>query len=298
MYRLCFVLAILLFVSCSKQKVKTDVPTAIVQNGEFLIDLVEEGEIEAVNAISISSPAMSWRYGQLKITTIIEDGAEISKNDTIIRFDPAEVQKVILDSKSKIEIAQAELDKLRAQQESKIIELESNLEISEISHRISEIKLEQSSYEADIVKKEINLSLHKAKLNLDKAKQEIQNQKKIHIEEIKQSKLTIQQRENELIEAEKTLNSLNVVSPAKGLAIIRKNWNTGNKWQVGDQPWSGSAMIELPDLSVLKIIAEINEVDIAKLKIGQNVEIKLDAFSDSVYSGTRTNNCKPCKIER
>jgi multidrug efflux pump subunit AcrA (membrane-fusion protein) len=40
----------------------------------------------------------------------------------------------------------------------------------------------------------------------------------------------------------------------------------------------------LPDLSELKVETEINEVDIAKIKTGQKAEIKLDAFSDAVFS--------------
>ena len=91
--------------------------------------------------------------------------------------------------------------------------------------------------------------------------------------------------ENNLDEAQTTLENLTVISPADGIAILRKNWATGNKWQVGDQTWSGNPLIDLPDLSELKVEAEISEVDISKVKLDQQVEIKLDAFSDTVFTG-------------
>jgi multidrug efflux pump subunit AcrA (membrane-fusion protein) len=265
--------------------VNTEIETCEVKKGEFCIELVEEGEILATHSINISSPAMSWQFGLLKITQIVEDGAKVNIGDTVIMFDPSEVQKAILDAEAELEIAKAELEKMRAQHSSKIEELKANIQISEISHQISEIKLEQATFESDITRKEISLNLDKAGISLDKAREEIVNQEKIHREEIQQSLLKIRQLGTNLSEAQTTLKNLVVVSPAPGIAIIRKNWATGNKWQVGDQPWSGNPMIDLPDLGELKVEAEISEVDIAKISLGLEAEIKLDAFSDTVYKG-------------
>lgn len=266
-------------------KTATEVELCSVKEGLFYIDLTEEGEINATRAINISSPAMSWRFGMLKIIQIVEDGQEVHASDTVIVFDPSEVQKAILDAEAELEIARAELEKMKAQHSSKIDELKTNIKISEISHRISEINLEQATFEADITRKEIRLNLDKASIALDKAREEVLNQEKIHTEEIQQSMLKIKQLQANLSEAHQTLTDLTVVSPASGIAIIRKNWATGNKWQVGDQPWTGSPMIDLPDLNELKVEAEISEVDVSKVTLGQRVEIKLDAFSDTSFTG-------------
>jgi len=55
------------------------------------------------------------------------------------------------------------------------------------------------------------------------------------------------------------------VSPDKGITIKEDNWNTGQKWAVGDQPYSGSKIIELPDLSEMRAEVKINEVDVSKV---------------------------------
>ncbi len=270
--------------SCKANNVG-EVETCKVSKGHFYIDLVEEGEIHATSAINISSPSMSWQFGPLKITEIVENGDLVKAGDTAIIFDPSEVQKVILNAEAELEIAKAELEKKRAEQESKIEELSANIEISQISLKISEIELEQSTFEADITRREIKLNLDKANIALEKARGEILNQEKIHTEEIQQSLLSIKQLKVKLEEANRTLDDLTVVSPAGGLAIIRENRSTKNKWQVGDQPWSGSPLIDLPDLKELKVKAEISEVDISKVHLDQEVEIKLDAFSDTLYKG-------------
>lgn len=275
----------LIIISCNSE-VKRKVETCEVKKGDFFIDITEQGEIHATHAINISTPSMSWEFGLLKIIKIVEDGSEVNKGDTVILIDPSEVQKAIIDAEAELEIAKAELEKMKAEQESKIEELEADLKVSELSHQITEIKLEQATFEADITRKEIRLNLDQAKIALEKAREEIINQKKIHFEELQQSKIKIEQLVANLENAHITLKNLTVVSPDAGIAIIRKNWWTKNKWQVGDQPWSGAPIIDLPDLSELKVVAEINEVDISKIKIGQKVEIRIDAFSDTVYTAS------------
>lgn len=276
----------LLFIVCSacKKKDTGDVPLGSVTKGTFYIDMYEEGEIEAVNSLNISSPTISWRYGNLKITHIVKDGQEVNTGDTLLIFDPSEVQKAIVEAEGRLEISLAELEKMVAQHDSELEELKADYEVTKISQEISKIRFESAVYESEIKKKEIKLNLEKAEIALEKAKEQIENRIKIQKEEIKQKNLAIQQDRSRLQEAQETLAKLFVVTPAPGIAIISKSW-TGNKFQIGDQCWSGFPIIQLPDLSLLKATVKINEVDIAKISKGLNVEIKPDAFSDSTFTG-------------
>ncbi|MDD3080266.1 MAG: efflux RND transporter periplasmic adaptor subunit [Paludibacter sp.] len=273
--------------SCRKEKAK-EVPVGSVMQGTFYLDLYEEGEIEAINSINLSSPSIPWRYGNLKITQIIKDGKEVEAGDTVIVFDPSEVQKGVVDAESRLQMNMAELEKLEAQQQSDLEELKADYEVTRISQEISKIQFESAGYEADIKKKEIKLNLDKANISLDRAKEQIDNKIKIQKEEVRQKKLSIDQDKSRLEEAHETLQKLYIVSPAPGIAIIRQNWSSGNKFQVGDQCWSGMPLIQLPDLSKLQANVKINEVDISKITKGLKVEIKPDAFSDSVYTGEVT----------
>jgi multidrug efflux pump subunit AcrA (membrane-fusion protein) len=180
----------------------------------------------------------------------------------------------------------AELEKMIAQQESDLEELRADYEITRISHEISKIKFEQAEYESDIMKKQIQLNLEKAAIALERAKEQIDNRIKINVEDVKQKKLSIDQDQARLNEANSCLQQLTVTTQSPGIAILQRSWQTGNKFQVGDQVWTGQPLISLPDLSQLKATVKINEVDIAKIVKGLNVEVKPDAFSDSKFSGT------------
>jgi len=222
----------------------------------------------------------------MKISYIVKDGTEVNAGDTVIIFDPSEVNKGIIDAQGRVEISAAELEKMIAQQESDLEELRAEYEVTRISHEISKIKLEGAEYESDVQKKQIQLNLEKAAIALERAKEQIDNRIKINVEDVKQKKLSIDQDQARLNEANGCLQQLTVTTPAPGIAILNRSWQSGNKFQTGDQVWSGQPLISLPDLSQLKATVKINEVDIAKIVKGLNVEIKPDAFSDSKFTGT------------
>jgi len=268
-----------------KSKVVQEVQTTLVKKGTFLEELTEEGTVRSVNSINITAPNISYRYGSLKITSMVSDGKEVNKGDTVIIFDPSEIKKAIITSQQQLEIANAEFEKLKATQQSEIEDLESDLEITRISQEISKINFEQAIYESDVTKKEINLKLETANIALERAKEQIENKKKIQQEDIFQKTLSIKQLTAALEDANRSVNSLFVISPSPGIAILKDNWMTNQKWQVGDQPYSGTTLIELPDLNEMMAEVKINEVDITKVVPGLKVEIKPDAYSDTIFSG-------------
>jgi HlyD family secretion protein len=279
-------LVFIILVSCKGKEI-SDIQTTRVKKGTFLEELTEQGTVAAVNSISVSGPNISYRYSSvgLKIAKIVDDGKEVEKGDTIMIFDPSEIKRAIIQAEQQLEIAEAEYEKLSSTQKSEIEDLESDLELARISQEISKINSETSIYEPEATKKEIKLKLESATNSLERAKEQIENKKVIHREDLLQKTLAIKQLTATLDDAKSSLNSLFVVSPAKGITIKEENWSTGQKWAVGDSPWSGSKVIELPDLSEMKAEVKINEVDVSKVLPGQRVEIRPDAYSDSIYKG-------------
>ena len=280
-----FFLFAFLIMAC-KDKNANQIPMSKAVKGTFFVDLYEEGVLEAVNSVNIASPSVPMRFGtSMKIAYIVKDGTEVNTGDTVLIFDPTDINKAVTDAQSKLEISAAELEKMKAQQSSDMEELNADYEVTRISHEISKIKLEQAGYESDIMKKQIQLNLEKAEIALQRAKEQIENREKINFEEIKQKNLTIMQDNAVLSEANNALQMLTVTSPSPGIAIVAHNWSSSNKYQVGDQTYSGNPLISLPDLAQLKAVVQINEVDIAKIITGLNVEIRPDAFSDSKFTG-------------
>src|SRR5439155_827271 len=49
---------------------------------------------------------------------------------------------------------------------------------------------------------------------------------------------------------------------------------------------SGMAIVQIADLSRMRVVCEINEVDVARVRVGQRAEILLDAARGQRYPGS------------
>jgi HlyD family secretion protein len=283
MRRIIIFLVFIILASC-RGKEALNIQETKVKKGTFMEEITEEGSVEAVNSISVPAPSISYRYGALKLAKIVEDGAEVKQGDTIMIFDPSEIKRAIIQAEQQLEIARAEYEKLKSTQKSEMEDLEADRELAGISREISRINYETSVYEPEATKKEIKLKLESASIALNRAMEQIENKKIINREDLIQKSLAMKQLTATLSDANRSLNNLFVVSPVNGIIIKEENWTTGQKWAVGDQPYPGSKLIELPDLTEMRAEVNINEVDISKIMAGQRVEIRPDAYSDSIYS--------------
>jgi len=284
MIRIIFLIIAMAAVSCHV-KTNSEIRVTPVKRGTFSEELIEQGTLTAVNSISVGSPSISFRYGSIKIAKIADDGVEVEKGDTIIIFDPSEIRRSIIQAEQQLEIAKAEYEKMLTSQQSEIEDLEADFELAMISQEIAKINYETSAYEPEATRKDIQLRLETATISMDRVREQIENRKLIHKEDLVQKSLAIRQLTGTLEDAASSLDRLFVVSPARGITIKKDNWSTGQKWAVGDQPYSGSEVIEIPDLSAMNATVKINEVDVAKILPGQKVEIRPDAYSDSLFYG-------------
>lgn len=287
MYRLFFIFLIGL-IACGNAT-NSSVETHTLSLGKFSSRVTVTGELEAVQSKLITAPPISWRFGQLKISKLVDDGKQVKKGDLLAQFDKSEVEKALNEAKSNLEIAESELRKTQAKNKSDIESKEIDLEIARINHQITKLKLEQAAFKAEIDRKQDEFQLEEAGINLNKVEQELENQRNIQREEINKLRLRVQQEEAKLKEAEHTLSLLTIHAPSPGIAIIRRNGYTRNKFQVDDQTYPGNSLIGLPDLSQMKALVQINEIDIAKVKVDQKTIITLDAYPDTNFTGKITD---------
>ena len=81
------------------------------------------------------------------------------------------------------------------------------------------------------------------------------------------------------------LSEFTITSPSDGMVIYKKDLR-GIKRKVGTMisPFD-RAVATIPDLSTMTSKTYINEIDVNKIKPGQKVEIKVDAFPDRSFTG-------------
>jgi HlyD family secretion protein len=277
------VLLVVLYSIFSFSAVESNIPTYTVKRGNFLVSVTESGELRAKNSISVSTPRVR---GNIKIVYLVPEGTRVNAGDTVVRFDPTEALNTLKDAESKLEIALSEKEKLMANQKSGMTRMESDLKSAELSFELSRLNLEQMKFEAEIKQQESNLNHQKNELSFKKAFQDYESQKIINQSEMNKVEIEVQQKKSDLERAKKDLENLTLNSPAEGLVVYETNWSTGRKVAIGDTPWPGMTLITLPDLSTMESLTYVNEVDVSRMKKDLKVEVKLDAFQDSTFTGT------------
>lgn len=278
-----FVLISATFFLFTETKVDLNIPTYTVKKDLFLVSITESGEIKAKKSISITAPRIR---GPLKIIQLVPEGEYIKAGDIVAKFDPTESIAKLKEAESELEKTLSNKNKLLANHASKTAQMKSDLKSAELSFELSKLNMEQMKFEAEAKRREAELQHNKNELNFEKTKQNFESNKIIQKSELENMNIEIRQTKNDLKKRQRDVDALTLKSSAEGLVVYGINYNNqGQKFQIGDQPWSGQVIATLPDLSKMESRIFVNEVDISKVETGQKVEVKLDAFQDSTFRG-------------
>jgi RND family efflux transporter MFP subunit len=260
------------------------VASAEVNYGEFVIKMIDSGEVSAVLSVSLFGPRIR---GRLQINKLIKDGTYVKEGDILVEFDKVEKQQEMLKALSDLKIAENEIDK-------KLADIESQ-------KRTNQIELDNTKLAYDEAMLDLKKTIMLAEIEQEKLKLKYETSEKKYQETLK--KMESQNRSNQadlnvLYEkkakakadydmAKKSLDDMTLRSPKDGLVVLKDIWKGMgmSKVQEGDQVWSGAQIVEIPDLSAMEIKMHLNEVDVSSVKPDQEAFIRIDAFPDNVFKG-------------
>jgi multidrug efflux pump subunit AcrA (membrane-fusion protein) len=257
-----------------------------IQKGDFEATLTETGELLAVNAKSVLVPYVGWKYGWLyKIIEMEEHGSHVKVGDSVAQIDPANVMKFLVEQETLLETEKANLNKLLVEQEVKRKELEASLQEVQADHNLKQLELQKFEYESERKKEVKELEFQQAKINLNKVMRAIELERKISENALKIQKIKVSQIKTDVMGAHSAIGKLNILSPIDGIFQVSENRRTDQMFRIGDETYQGAELALVPDLSKIKVTSTIHETDIGKLKTGQKVIVRLEAFPDKPFEG-------------
>ncbi len=280
------VLVVLILVLWNIGSPSADVASGEVQQGEFIVSIKAKGELKAKNSQAVTVPRSS--SFNIQIVRLAPEGGIVKAGAFLVQFDPTQAQQKLDEKQNALKNALAELESQKASIASNMAQIESALQTERYSHEQAKLRFEQMQYEAEAKRREQEINLRKAELSLKQAEEKIEAQKKIDAANLSKANLQVERAKLELGEAERELASLTLTAPIDGLVVYKEVWGPSGaaKVKVGDTPWRGQEVIEIPDLSVMQVKASINEVDVSRVAKGQQVIIKLDALPEPAFHGT------------
>jgi RND family efflux transporter MFP subunit len=280
-----FIVILALIISLTLRISKPAVASTEVSYGEFVIKVIEAGEITSISSVTVSGPPVR---GTLQITKLIKDGSKVKKGDVLVEFDKGELQQEMLKSLSDLKIAQNEINKKLADIESQ--KTTSRIELDNIKLQHDEALLETKK--ADMIAK---IDAEKNKLRYEQAdrkyketlkkmeSQSLSNEADLNVLHEKKAKA-----EADYQIAKKGLEEMTRLAPKDGLVVLKEIWKGAagmGKVQEGDIVWSGVQILEIPDLSAMEVKVYLNEVDVGKVKSEQEAIISIDSFPDKIFKG-------------
>lgn len=258
------------------------------EQGRFHRTFTETGELRAVRNTAVSMPRYDWEYGQPQITFLEEEGLVVEKGQVIAEVETSGVLKVLESKKADVAIAQADLNKMKVDHESRMEQLKGELQSALSALQLAQIDTQRVRYESDTRKEIAKLDLERSLITLRKIKEKIESTRRIQEQELKIQLARIARTYSAIETAEKTIENFSLRASANGMIVYNENWITHEKVRVGDQLFPNMPVIRLPDLSQMKIQTSVNEIDVQKIDLGQKVVVRLDAFPKIAFDGVIT----------
>lgn len=280
------------FISTSTVEEEIDITqsTATVSKGPVSASVTMVGKLQPLNKINVAS----------SIEGIVNDvnfqyGGNVEKKQLLVGINA---------SKLELAIADAKVEHLKATEELKILtDWEKSLEVTRANRELNNAKLaiekaeRQLSHSESLFKLEIisKNDFDSAKETVFTAKQAYQTAKEqadIILE--KANDINILIAKNKLEKASANLESLEVLlnkkvitAPLSGVIMDPESstQNLQQKLHVGKETKPGELLLTIGDLSGFSINSNVDEVDVGKIKKGQNVIVTGDAFPDISLKG-------------
>ncbi len=258
--------------------------------GDFEVVVNTTGELRAKNSTDILGPSEAQKIGiyNMKITNLIDEGTHVKAGEFVAELDKSEITNKIKEIELNIQKYESQYKQKSLDSSLNLSQARDNLENMKYSLEEKKLQLEQSKYEPPA-------TIRQAEIAYDKELRSYNQSKKNYSTKVEQAKTELSIVGTDLAKERQKLALLvelqqqfTILAPSDGMVIYAKEWG-GRRRVVGSSisPWN-PVVANLPDLSIMESLTYVNELDIQKVKIGQKVEIALDADSDKKLTGEVT----------
>jgi HlyD family secretion protein len=242
-----------------------DIPTAEVVKGDFAMHITETGELKAKRSAIITSP------NDKLITYLVPEGTWVKKGDLLVQLESAKYEIQVQECQSLVAVAEAQLDKAKSELQAQKYKEENSKKAYEAL-----LELQRKGFAMDSEVEEARLGYL-----------ELQSKTGSFEAAVNEKRSDMARAETVLKQTQRKLEGNAVFAPMAGLVVhsFVGRPEEGKKVELGQTPYEGQPLMELPDITSMQVVAEVNEMDVEKVKVGQPVDIRLDAVPDVVFHG-------------
>ena len=173
---------------------------------------------------------------------------------------------------------------------------EASLEATVAAHAQARVAVETARVGLDLARENLERQAHLWSLRL--VSRELYEQAAADVElretELRAREVDVEGAAQRILQERATLDSarydltqVTITSPIDGI-VTRRNIEEGETVVIGTMNNPGTVLLTIADFSVLEAEIEVDETDIPAVRLGQPVEIEIDALPGSTYTGRVT----------
>lgn len=257
-------------------RIRTTPPaaTAVVQRGDLAITVEALGRVRALHNVPLVFPTS----GRL-ITITVQPGDVVTAGTVLAQLDTTELRLRRDEAAAVLEAAQAALDEALAGGTTAEIEAaQARVHQAELAYELAAQRYENAADEderdnAAVDRASAYASLLEARAALNRLLEGVPPETRHRLEaQVEQARIRLELAEQALAEA--TLQA-----PFDGIVLEHLA-------QPAALVGAGQPILTLADPATIRLVAEVDEQDIGRLRVGQQADIRFDAFPSLPITGT------------
>jgi len=257
-----------------------------VKRGKFHVNVTATGELNAKRSVKIKAP-QGMRMAQIYETTVsdlVREGTIVKEGDYVATLDRTELANKISNLQTEMEKIQTQLDQAKIDTAIELRGMRDELVNMGFLKKEKLLHLDQSRYEPQSVIQQAQLDMERTERDYGQLLLKYDLKKQQAVAKIQEINALQKQNQMQMTIYNQLSGEFTIMAPKSGMVIYARGWS--GKVEPGSRISAWDPVVaELPDLTDMISKTYVNEVDISRVKIGQEVRLKVDAFPDNAYTG-------------
>ncbi len=252
---------------------------------DYPLIINSSGLLEARSSQPVSCPQIG-NERRFKLVRVVDEGTQVAEGDFVMEFDSSDFSRRLRDASANFQRNTEQYQQRRSSRDNQVRDNKLNLEQSRADLQKLNAKLEQ---QAEL---ESAITIAQTKIQKEMAQTEVESLEKQIALQDESSRLDMQIARSNEVHTKKqmedlldTIDSLTVRAPVAGVVIYRRDFNNEPKPVVGNDVTPMDPVLEIPDLSTMRVKVLVDEIDAGKVKVGQKSRIIIPALQGMTFDG-------------
>lgn len=272
----------------SSRQPAAEARTSKIERRDFVRSVRVAGTVEAVEAHPVAAPRISGQTAStLIITKLTPSGTPVHTGDLLVEFDRQAQIRNAQDKEADYNDFIQQINKLHADQAAAKASDDTDITQAEDAVSTAELEVKRDEVASRIQAEKDRETLDEDRAKIKQLRETYALKRSAEVAALRVLEIQRDQARAAMQYARENAEKMTIRSPTDGLAVLNSIWKSSQMGEVqeGDEVRPGVSFMQVVNPAAMRVRALVNQQDIASLKLGQPVEIRLDAYPDLVFPG-------------